>query len=470
MRKRLIAVFAVGAIVATACGSDSKSSSSSAATTTAVTATTTALTTESTSASTVSTAATSDSTATSEGTAATDSSEAVATTEAATDTTVATSAGPITDVPGIKDGKIIVGGVNQENAFAGLGDGAKARFDRFNAEGGIDGLTIDYVGVRDDGGDADRDTSLVKELVEKDDVYAIVPSTPTNMQPATGDYLASKNVPYFGYGYAPVMCTDYAFAFNGCTVPGIAKTQNTGSVASLLPLLNKDPTDGAGVKIAIAGRAEAGGQDYVNVFKGVSEHVGMDVVYAEANVPSGGTADMQPFADAIIASKPDMVQLVTDFPSALALKYKLLASGYEGIVADNAAYVPGLLDQSAQAAAALEGTYVVTTYPTPLESSDFAKQMLKDLDGVQIQSGTIIGYLEAELFIDLLQKVAPNFATFTATVNKGVTITPADGGLPTQWPEFHSGGAPCNSVVKIENKQYLLKVPFACYDSVAVAG
>lgn len=378
------------------------------------------------------------------------------------------SGAPVVDVRGIKDGKIIVGGVNQESAFAGLADGAKARFDRFNAEGGIDGLEIEFVGVRDDGGDADRNNSLVRELVEKDEVYAIVPSTPTYLQPATGDYLVSKDVPYFGYGYAPVMCTSHAFAFNGCTVPGVAKTSNLGTIASLLPLLDKDVTDGSGVSIAIAGRAESGGDLYTNIFRKISEHLGMDVVYAEAKVPGGGTADMQPFADEILSKNPDIVQVVTDFPSALALKAKLLQNGYEGIAADNAAYVPGLLEASPQAAAALEGTYVVTTYPTTLEESPFAQQMKKDLEGVEIKSGTVIGYLQADLFIALLEAVSPNYDKFVETVNGGVETTPLEGGIPTEWPKYHGEGAPCNSVVKIENKQYVLSVPFACYESVAL--
>jgi branched-chain amino acid transport system substrate-binding protein len=401
--------------------------------------------------------------------AASATTAAAATTSAAGSTAASasatTAAGPPVTAPGIKDGKIIVGGVNQESAFGGLGDGAKARFDRFNKESGVNGLTIDFVGVRDDGGDTDRNNALAHELVEKDGVYAVVPTTPTFMQPAVGDYLKSKNVPYIGYGYAPVMCNDYAFAFNGCTVPGIAKTLSTGSIASLLPLLNKPPTDGSGVKIALVGRAESGGQLFTDSFQKIAEHLKMDVVYAKANVPGGGTADMQPFSDAIVATSPDIVQVITDFPSALALKAKMIAGGYKGIAADNAAYVPGLLESSAQAAAALEGTYVVTTYPTLLENTAFAKQMTTDLTGVTIKTGTVIGYLQAELFISLLEKVNPNFDKFAATVNAGTTITPADGGIPTKWPDFHTGGAPCTSVVKVENKAYKLVVPFACYEA-----
>ncbi len=445
MHKRLYACIAAAALVVAACGGDDDSTD------------TTAVAEASTTASPESTAAAAS--------APTDTSAATDTTEAAESTTTTGGGGePVIDgVRGIEDGKIIVGGLNQESAFGGLGDGAKARFDRFNEEGGLDGLTIDFIGVRDDGGDADRNGSLVRELVAQDNVYAVVPMTPTYLQPASGDYLASENVPYFGYGYAPVMCTDFAFAFNGCTVPGIATQISTGSIASLLPLLGKDPTDGTGVKIAIVGRAEAGGQDFSQQFVRIAEELNMDVVYNKSNVPGGGTADMQPFVDEIMAADPDIVQLVTDFPSALALKAKLLQNGFDGIAADNAAYVPGLLDASPQAAAALEGTYVVTTYPTLLESSEFATQMTEDLEGLQIQSGTVIGYLQAELFIDLLEQVSPNYDAFVETVNAGVDVEPAEGGIPTSWPDFHSQGAPCNSVVKVENAQYVLSVPFACY-------
>jgi ABC-type branched-subunit amino acid transport system substrate-binding protein len=174
---------------------------------------------------------------------------------------------------------------------------------------------------------------------------------------------------------------------------------------------------------------------------------------------------MQPFADEIMSENPDIVQLVTDFPSALALKAKLVQNGFDGIVADNAAYVPGLLENSPQAAAALEGTYVVTAYPTLLEESAFAKQMAADLQGVKIQSGTIVGYLQAELFVDMLEKVSPNYDKFVETMNANVAVEPVEGGIPTEWPGNQSHGAPCTSVVKVENKQYVLAVPFGCYET-----
>ena len=404
-------------------------------------------------------------------TACGDSGESASTTTAAqvsgssTTAAVGGTTKTVVTAPGIKNNKITVGGVNQESAFGGTADGAKARFNRFNSEGGIDGLTIDFLGSRDDGGDNDRNASLVKELVEKDGAYAIVPSTPTFMTPATGEYLKSKKIPYIGYGYAPVMCTnEYAFAFNGCTVPGIQTSTSTGSIAPLVKLTGKT----SGVSIALAGRAESGGQLFTDLFASVAKHLNVNVVYAQANVPGGGTADMQPFADKIIAAKPDIVQLITDFPSALALKAKLVQNGYKGVLADNAAYVPGLLESSPASAAALEGTYVVTTYPTLLESSAYAKQMQKDLDSAgvtKIQSGTIIGYLQADLFVEMLKKASPDYSKLVQTMNAGVKITPADGGIPTEWPKFHTEGAACTSVVKVESKAYKLAAPYACYEA-----
>jgi ABC-type branched-subunit amino acid transport system substrate-binding protein len=428
MRKKLLALLAVVAIAAAACGDDDDSTSSS------------------------------------------DTTAAPAGESTTTQGDGGGSEPVIEGVRGIEDGKIIVGGVNQESAFGGLGDGAKARFDRFNEEGGIDGLTIEFLGVRDDGGDMDRNTSLVRELVEQDEVYAVIPSTPTYLSPATGDYLVSKNVPYFGFGYAPVMCTTHAFAFNGCTVPGVSTEYGTSNTAALLPILGKDPTDGTGVKVAIAGRAESGGDIFTNVFVETAEQLNMDVVYAKANVPGGGTADMQPFVDAIMAEDPDIVQIVTDFPSALALKAKLVQNGYDGLAVDYAAYVPGLLQSSPQAAAALEGTYVSTTYPSLLEDSAFVKQMTEDLEGVTVTNGAIVGYFQAELFIQMLEKVSPNYDKFVETINAGVDIEPTEGGIPTSWPKFHTQGAPCNSIVKVEEKQYVLATPFDCYETFVPKG
>jgi len=71
------------------------------------------------------------------------------------------------------------------------------------------------------------------------------------------------------------------------------------------------------------------------------------------------------------------------------------------------------------------------------------------------------------MFVSMLEQVNPNFDKFAATINAGTTITPLDGGIPTKWPDFHSNGAPCNSVVKVESKAYKLSVPFACYETFA---
>ena len=62
---------------------------------------------------------------------------------------------PATTAPanGITPTSVKVGGLGWALEYGGADVGARARFARANASGGVNGRTIDYVGFRDDGGD-----------------------------------------------------------------------------------------------------------------------------------------------------------------------------------------------------------------------------------------------------------------------------------------------------------------------------
>jgi branched-chain amino acid transport system substrate-binding protein len=368
---------------------------------------------------------------------------------------------------GISNGQILVGSVAGPDA-PGWGDGVKARIDAFNRAGGIDGLKVKLVASLNNNDDANTDLTDIQTLVLQDHVYTVL-EYPTVTEPAAGTFLQQHKVPLIGYGFAVVMCNNnYTFGFNGCVVPVIGKTPPgalpedqyfTRVVPSILPTIK-------GARVALVGQSVNGGQLYTNIFASTAKALGANVVYNQAVLPLQSGTSYQPFASAVMATKPDIVYVVAGVPSDVAMKGQLLQDGYKGPIVDFATYSPNLLSDSATAKA-LEGTYSFSETPTLLDNSPYANQMKTDFsaDGIadsSVGEGTLTGYMAADTFIRLLQQVAPNFSQFTATVNAGMKNTP-EGGWPTTWPADHSTyTSSCVALTKVTNGQFALTSPYGC--------
>ena len=106
--------------------------------------------------------------------------------------------------PGVTSNSITVGSIANvtgilSSDFAPIVDGVKAYFDMVNAEGGVDGRKILFPtsDQKDDQGSSTTDLSVAQELVEQDDVFAVVGvGTPFF---GGASFLAQKGVPTFGY-------------------------------------------------------------------------------------------------------------------------------------------------------------------------------------------------------------------------------------------------------------------------------
>jgi branched-chain amino acid transport system substrate-binding protein len=105
--------------------------------------------------------------------------------------------------PGVTAKTIVLGGTvplsGEAAAFGSVGPGAKAYFDYVDAQGGINGRTIDYRFL-DDGYDPARTVQLTRQLVEQDKVFAIFNSIGTNNNLAVRSYLNAHKVPQFFAG------------------------------------------------------------------------------------------------------------------------------------------------------------------------------------------------------------------------------------------------------------------------------
>jgi ABC-type branched-subunit amino acid transport system substrate-binding protein len=384
---------------------------------------------------------------------------------------------------GVTATEISIGCIATLRNFTGTDDGYKARFERANREGGINGRTIKFDSCQDDNVDDNQNLSLAKRLVEQDKVFAVV-GVGANFNPPTTDYFNDNEVPFVGWAISAGFCgTRWVFGFNGCLIGDSLKDAVPHAVlqANLVDAIVKaSGLDVKDVRFAAQGgdndAGRAGNGQYSALFKAR----GAQVVYAEATVPvPGPTTDYTPYAQATLKENPNIIFTSTAFQDVGGFSAALKAAGYKGVNMNFVAYIPGLLDSSAQLADALEGTYVNTQIVPQEEQTEYIKQIEADLTAISsktgtfIQFGTALAYVQADALVQMLTAAGTdlNTKTFDAAVNGGnFKYTPEQDGGPGSigFPEGHFLPADCSAILKVENKKYTSVVPFQCYPSIPV--
>lgn len=103
------------------------------------------------------------------------------------------------EVPGVTDEKVVIGTHQPLTGpaaagFASISAATAAYFEYVNAHGGIHGREIEYV-VKDDGYNPATTQTVVRELVQEDEVFAIVNGLGTPTHSSVLDYLDQNGVP-----------------------------------------------------------------------------------------------------------------------------------------------------------------------------------------------------------------------------------------------------------------------------------
>ncbi|HMG45735.1 MAG TPA: ABC transporter substrate-binding protein [Acidimicrobiales bacterium] len=370
---------------------------------------------------------------------------------------------------GVSADEIRVGGVAQLEYYPGIDVGAKARFERANRDGGVHGRKITLTGVQDDASDASRGASIVRDLVQSEEVFAVLPVTSVNFLPQSSDFLQEEEVPYIGWGMVPGFCgSEWGYGFSGCLInPDIA---NTSTIDPMLEELDK-PADE--VRAAIQAGDDDSGRGALGLYESVLQDRGAEVVYSEANAPPAGqTTDWTPYAQEMLAQDPDIVVMSLDFPGSVGLNGALRAAGFEGATMGYVAYVPGVLDEQADAAAALEGTYVNVQVPPQEDDSPATQQIEDDLEAIGEEPfmtfGVSLGYWQADMFIAMLEATGEDLTpqAFHDTVNGGFTYEPELEGAvgPIEFPDALNRPAPCAGLVQVREGQYESSQEFSCYE------
>lgn len=385
--------------------------------------------------------------------------------------TLPCSGKPSSETRGITDTSVKVGGLADLTSPSGSsmvgGDvGAKIRFQRANDEGGVNGRKIDFVGVRDDALDPTRNVQQAQALVQQDKVFAVAPLL--TAYPNYLDTLCQAVVPFFGWATNSGFCnTAIGFGLSGCLVPAKESPidADLGTWGMVLRTLFHGQTGKAVAAIGID--VDASRQGVKNIAHWVTA-AGYKVVYQEAPIPTSGLNDATPVVNAIMSSNngapPDVVIAPVDFSSTLKLIEALKGAGYKGEVIDAAAYDPRITSVDTLEAAQTVLQWAPTEANSPgirQLKADFAKYAPNEV----ISQTAMAGYWSADLFLAALEKTGRNLTvgSFMKTVNGGTFTHSVDGALPASiWPLNHVAAVPCASLVKLQDKKFVVTQQIAC--------
>ncbi|MCX2180401.1 ABC transporter substrate-binding protein [Streptomyces sp. SKN60] len=377
-------------------------------------------------------------------------------------------------VRGVTADTIKVGGIVSMTSASGYSKkdtdlGARARYDRANAEGGVNGRRIDYLGAEDDGQDPARNLAAARELVQQKRVFAVAPMSSVTF--AGADFLDSRAVPTVGWGTLPSFCgPKHIYGFNGCLVPTPGGTLNQTWPEGLAQVLG----GAKGRSVALIAGDNDAGKFGIRTFTQGFEAAGFDLAYAKAAVPAGSLpSDWSAYTKEILRSgpggkQPDAVVSVMQTPYNIGLFTALKRAGYRGVLSDPTDYDPGLLAKDATRQA-LDGVLVLLQFQ-PFEADSpamrqFKADVRKAAGGreVPLNMHMMTGYMSADLFLAVAARAGRNLTveSFQEAAN-GFSDTGTLVGDRSE-PKGQKESFGCGALVRLTGGRYEVAVPFRCY-------
>ncbi|MFF2773846.1 ABC transporter substrate-binding protein [Streptomyces sp. NPDC058052] len=375
---------------------------------------------------------------------------------------------------GVTADTIKVGGIVSMTTASGYSKkdtdlGARARYDRANAEGGINGRKIEYLGAEDDGQDPARNLAAARKLVQQEKVFAVSPMSSVTF--AGADFLDAQKVPTVGWGTLPSFCgPDHIYGFNGCLVPMPGGTLNQTWPESLASVLG----GARGKSVALIAGDNDAGKFGIRTFTQGFKAAGFQVPYAKAVVPATSMpSDWSAYTKEILRSgpggaPPHAVISVMQTPYNIGLFTALKRSGYKGVISDPTDYDPGLLAKNATKQA-LDGVHVLLQFQ-PFESDSpamrqFKEDIRKAAGGkdVPLNMHMMTGYMSADLFLSIAAKAGKDLTveSFQKAAD-GFSDTGTLVGDRAE-PKGKKESFGCGALVRLKNGRYEVAVPFTCY-------
>ncbi|MCG5211674.1 ABC transporter substrate-binding protein [Streptosporangium sp. KLBMP 9127] len=349
--------------------------------------------------------------------------------------------------------------------------GARARFERANATGGVNGRTIEFAGAEDDNQDAAKGDAAAKKLVQRDKVFALVPVHAPNFGGAV--FLERTRVPWFGWATGPQWCgTTTGFGYNGCLAPAPGAGSQTWWGHQMAALLGGARGRTVYVQTSDSSGSKYGGKTISQSFQAA----GFEVVGLNSGLPGAAPPpDWLPYVNKIMTSNggkpPDvLVSIIAGTKFNTGLYSALKKAGYRGVLTDATSYDAAILRDPATAQA-LEGVIAAPMFE-PFESdapeiAQLRADVEKTAPGTTLTQHLAIGYWAADIFLKILQQTGKDVTRekFLAIANGGFSYANPGFGRIT-YPKDHTEPNGCGALVKLEGGVFKVARNMKCFDNV----
>jgi len=325
---------------------------------------------------------------------------------------------------GISDEQISIVVLKSGNVFEDVEIGVQALLERVNNDGGVASRKIKILEIVDDNGEEELALSAMQRIAEEDVFAVILASTAASSE--VTDFLAEKQIPFFGWGFLEGFCepNKWGFGFNGCMNAAASGVPDTSSLRLTQIFYGRTP------EIILVTTNDAAGSAFVSQTQSVWGTNIVEVFRYDKNALTS-----EEILSDINEIDADVLWLSVGLDKTIELK-KSLITEFLGMVVDDVTYLPGIL-QSYDVANQLEGGYVFTQFPPQEEYRSATTRIMTDLklvDGPLIYSQAIsLGYWSADLLVSILNSVGQDLdlRTFFRTANvEGALYEPDFAGGP----------------------------------------
>lgn len=370
---------------------------------------------------------------------------------------------------GVTKTSITVGGLGFAQYYGDAQIGAEARIDAQNKAGGVDGRKIKTVGFKDDQSSPTVDVQMAKELVQQDQVFAVLPVVSIAL--GAGSYFEQQHVPFFGWGISPQFIGNkYGFSFAGAvTSPNWEITVHGAEIAKVLKKSPKDLT------MAIIGENSQASSESLPPLAYAMKTLGYKIVYDKSPLPSAPAvvSSYTPYVQQIMTAdngKPPDVLMEVIAAGNVGLQPALEAAGYKGAMVNYIQYSPATVG-------AAKGAYVYLQF-APYEASSSNPAVATMISRVKavapnapLTQGIEAGYFAADQFIATLKKTGPNLtAESFQKAADSMTYQIKDTVGPTTFPRAQTVPTSCGSMVTSDGTQWKVAYSYLCTNAVHFTG
>ena len=301
---------------------------------------------------------------------------------------------------GVTDGSITIGqsvplsGPAQELGIE-MQLGAKLYFDQINAQGGVHGRKIKLLSL-DDGYEPDRATANTRQLIDKNDVFALFGyvGTPTSL--AALQVSNPAGVPFFGAftGAEALRLPFNRLVFNVRASYG----DETEKIVEQFTSLNVK-------RIAVFYQNDAyGNAGLSGVEKAMAKR---DLKLVATATVERNSSDVAAAVKTLVAAKPDMVVMVTTYKSSAAFINAMRAAGSAAQFYTVSFVGSRALANELGAAGAGVGISQVVPFPwsrTVPVVRDYQKLLAASGSGRDVSFTSLEGYIAARVFVEGLRR------------------------------------------------------------------